>query len=80
VQVAASGRRGRHCRSLGRKGFAAARCGARTRWVTTRLKGARWQLKLRGLRRGSVRLRVRALDRAGNLQTPPFTLKVRLKR
>jgi hypothetical protein len=70
---------GARCRSLGPKGFTAARCNARTRWVTAKLKGARWQLKLKGLRLGAVRFRVRALDNAGNLQKPPFGVKIRLK-
>jgi hypothetical protein len=79
VQVAATGRSGRSCRSLRAKGFAASRCSARTRWVSAKLTGGRWQLRLKGLRRGAVRFRVRALDNAGNLQKPAFTLTVRLK-
>jgi hypothetical protein len=79
VQVAATVRSGRQCRSLGRKGFAAAACSARTRWVTATVKGRRWQLRLKGLVRGAARFRVRARDNAGNLQKPAFALKIRLK-
>jgi hypothetical protein len=80
VQVAATSRHGRRCRSLGRKGFAVARCNGRTRWLTAKLKGAHWQLRVKGLRRGTVRFRVRALDNAGNLQKPAYSVKIRLKR
>jgi hypothetical protein len=80
IQLAAVSRRGGRCRSLGRRGFARARCSSRTRWVSAVLRGARWQLKLKGLRRGTVRFRVRALDNAGNLQKPASGLKIRLKR
>jgi hypothetical protein len=80
VQVSAVSRSGARCRSLGRKGFTATPCTARTRWVTAKLKGKGWQLKLKGLRLGAVRFRARALDNAGNLQKPPFSLKIRLKR
>jgi 5'-nucleotidase len=80
VQVAATSRRAGRCRSLGRNGFASARCGARTRWVSATVNGTRWQLRLKGLRRGAVRFRVRALDNAGNLQKPASVLKIRLKR
>jgi hypothetical protein len=48
--------------------------------VNATVKGARWHLKLKGLRRGMVRFRVRALDNAGNLQKPASQLKTRLKR
>src|SRR4051794_22960322 len=61
VQVAGASRRGRHCRTLGRKGFAAGRCNGRTRWLNAKLKGARWELGVKGLRRATVRFRVRAL-------------------
>jgi hypothetical protein len=80
VQVSAVSRSGARCRSLGRKGFTATRCTARTRWVTAKVKGKGWQLKLKGLSLGAVRFRARALDNAGNLQKPPFSLKIRLKR
>jgi hypothetical protein len=79
VQVAATARSGRNCRSLRSKGFTASRCSARTRWVAAKLKGDRWQLGLKGLRRGALRFRVRALDNAGNLQKPPFTVTIRLR-
>jgi hypothetical protein len=80
VQVAAVSRRGGHCSSLGRKGFARARCTGRTRWVSATLKGTRWELKLKRLPRGTVRFRARALDNAGNLQKPASGLRVRLTR
>ena len=81
VQVAATTRRGRHCRSLGtKKGFTATRCKARTRWVTAKLNGSRWQLRLKGLRRGSARFSVRARDNAGNLQRPASLQKAHLTR
>jgi hypothetical protein len=80
VEVAATIRRGSKCRSLGRKGFAAAPCSARTRWLTARVNGLGWQLRLKRLVRGAALFRVRARDNAGNLQKPAFTLKIRLTR
>jgi hypothetical protein len=67
VQVAVYLTRGKHIVGLSHGRFAATtKAKARTAFVTAKVSGASWSLKLPKLARGSYTILVRASDRAGN--------------
>jgi hypothetical protein len=78
VEVSATTRRARHCAALGTRGFTRRSCKARPRYLTATVRRGVWSIALRGLPRGTVLIRARARDRAGNLQRRPATRTLHL--
>jgi hypothetical protein len=72
--------RGRRCEAYAGRRFrllSCARASERFTAATVDARG-RWRLPIRGMRRGAYALRVRAVDRAGNVQSPLARRSLRL--
>jgi hypothetical protein len=80
VEVNLVNHHGSRCRVYDGHRFTAAACRrAASRFVRAAVSGARWRLRVHGLRPGRYTLRVRAVDRAGNATRHPVTRTLRLR-
>jgi hypothetical protein len=80
VEIMATGRRGHRCFVLETRGFTTARCSTKAGWLRAAVHEGSWRIDLKRLPLGTVRVRVRAADKAHNIQQPPATRLLRLTR
>ncbi|MDX6663884.1 MAG: hypothetical protein QOG68_90, partial [Solirubrobacteraceae bacterium] len=80
VEVSAITRHGKRCSALRKDGFAKVSCKAKLRYFAATVTGGTWKITLRKLPRGTIRIRARARDAAGNLQRKPAIRTLHLTR